>query len=339
MSAENERLRKYILGAQKGAAWLAAQQGDDGSLLPEWGVGSVYKTLWAFIGTGHLREAHLLLNWTRDHLMTAPGEFHVPNENAFEAGQTLYRNAFVVIGALKLGRFDVASPAALQRTLQYQHRSGGFFATIPADGEGQLNPLFAAMGGWTALYFGRYPEAKRAGDYLALIMDLQPGPADELFFVYDTRTGALVADPPAGERLAYRIDATNPRQHFFYSGISAGFLAELYQATGEARYLDYAEKYVAFSRRSGGQAFHWPSKCKDGWGAALVYRITHKPEHLELAQQVADITFLGAQHENGHWDDFVVPFHDDYTGVTLPGLEITAEFTFELMEVVKGLSI
>ncbi len=335
----NERLRKYILAAEKGASWLAAQQNDDGSVLPEWGVGSVYKTLIAFINTGHWREAHLLLNWTKENLMMAPGEFHAENEGAFETYQTLYRNAYVVIGALKLGRFDVASEAALRRVLEYQDDSGGFFPTMPEDGEGRLQPHWAAMGGWTALYFGRYVEARRAGDFIAKVIDLQPEPEDKLFFVYDTRTGGLITNPPPGDAVGYRVDAKDPEQRFFQAGISAAFLSDLCSATQDARYLHYAEKYMSFSLRcSDPRSFRWPSKCKDGWGAAAVYSLTRNPKYLELAQKVADITFLESQHENGSWDDWVPPFPDLGTGVRIPGVELTAEFTFQLMEVVKGLS-
>jgi len=335
----NERLRRYILAAHKGASWLSAQQNDDGSIFPEWGVGSVYKTLIAFINTGHLREAHLLLNWTKDNLMTAPGEFHAENEGAFETYQTLYRNAYVVIGAQRLGRFDVASEAALERILEYQDDSGGFLATIPEDGKAQLQPHWAAMGGWAALYCGHYAEARRAGDFIAKLMDLQPEPEDKLFFVYDTSTGGLITSAPAGNAVGYWIDTKDPEQRFFQAGISAAFLVDVYLATQDSRYLSYAERYVNFSLRcSDPRSFRWPSKCKDAWGAAAVYSITRNPDYSRLAQRVADVTLLGSQHENGSWDEWVPPFPDLGAGVRLPAVELTAEFTFEIMEVVKGLS-
>ena len=54
--------------------------------------------------------------------------------------------------------------------------------------------------------------------------------------------------------------------------------------------------------------------------------------------KVGDVTFLEAQHKDGSWDELLFPLNDDMSGIVLSNYELTAEFTFELCEIIKSLT-
>jgi hypothetical protein len=82
----------------------------------------------------------------------------------------------------------------------------------------------------------------------------------------------------------------------------------------------------------------WPSKCKVGWGAAVLYRVTREEKYKSLAEKVADRTFCGAQLADGGWPGMQFPVSDDFTSVEISPDEISAEYTYELMEIAGGLA-
>src|SRR5262245_54486665 len=72
--------------ANRGIAWILAQQRADGSFCaPEDGIGSYYKVPYALALAGQLRPAHRLLNWVSQHHFAADGNFRAPERKAREA--------------------------------------------------------------------------------------------------------------------------------------------------------------------------------------------------------------------------------------------------------------
>ena len=116
-----------------------------------------------------------------------------------------------------------------------------------------------------------------------------------------------------------------------------GYLADLYRATQSKKYLQAAVKMFDFEKGMNPRSFSWPCKCKVGWGAALLYSVTGDPDHRKMAEKVADVTFLKTQCRDGSWEQMNFPTHDDGRGHLSSSLEVTAEFTFELSEIVKAL--
>jgi hypothetical protein len=169
-------------------------------------------------------------------------------------------------------------------------------------------------------------------------VDIQPRAEEEFYYVYDASRGEVVTHFPMDERINYVIQTDRVKQHLFHLGAPMGFLADLYQGTGERKYLTGSAAYFDFCSRLNEESFRWPSMCKNGWGAALLYRAKRLAKYREFAEKVAEITLLKAQNEDGSWDDFKVLTDNKGSGFTAPAVQITSEFVFELAEIAKGLS-
>jgi hypothetical protein len=129
-------------------------------------------------------------------------------------------------------------------------------------------------------------------------------------------------------------------------------LADVYSATGERKYLDAALELARYEGRCDPAQLFWPSKCKVCWGAAQLYRLTMAPEHRKTAANVARVTFMAAQRQNGGWPHLFYPLREtgawrkvvyadpkvevpekikkDGSYCWLSGYELTGEFLGEL---------
>ncbi|MGC8961434.1 MAG: hypothetical protein ACP5K1_03195, partial [Candidatus Bathyarchaeia archaeon] len=286
----NSKVRRYVDAAVRGAEWLADRQLGDGSIRPELGLGPMYKAVAALSYAGKVAEANRLLNWLKCNALIRPGEFRLAfNPGGSDGAETsFYPNAWIMLGSLKLMRFDMASLEAMDRLSGYQMDCGGFVSNLKG---GRVDILNTAMGGWISLYYGRTSQAERAGRLLIRMAELQPEPG-KLYYVYDCGGDDLLTVIPENRWMTHVVDTSKPEQHFYHSGIAMVLLSDLYKATGKTGYLEAAEEvYFKISSSSGAESFKWPSKCKDGWGAALLYQAAGKPEHRLLAEKVADETF------------------------------------------------
>ena len=196
------------------------------------------------------------------------------------------------------------------------------------------------MGGWACLYAGQYQAAIRAAEFLARIVGIQREMESRFYIYYDPESDALVTDFPADESISYTCDVHRSRQHFFFVGAPIGYLADVYKTTGDRRFLDAALRYFDFESRTNPKGFSWPSKCKSGWGAAVLYSVTQEPAVRQLAEKVANETFLATQEADGSWPTFHYPTKDDHSAfIEVSMAELTAEYVFELTEIVRGLSL
>ena len=334
-----DKIQTYMAAAQRGAAWLISQQSEDGSLWKHKGLDSCFKASWALTATGHVAEASRLLNWAKEHAMPRPGDFYLPDETQDEKDWRFYRNCFFLIGAQKSGRFDITNAAAIRRLLEYQHPCGGFRGNVDESPSRVLDPLLTCLGGWACLYAGQHEAAIHAAEFLLHMMKIQHEIESRFYILYDPEADALVTDFPADESISYTCDIHRSKQHFFFVGAPMGYLSDVYKRTGEQRFLDGARRYFEFESRTHPEGFSWPSKCKSGWGAALLYSVTGEEAPRQLAERVADETFLATQEADGSWPTFRYPTRDDLsTSIEISKAELTAEFVFELTEIARSLA-
>jgi len=241
---------KFMEGAQRGAAWLIAQQSEDGALWKHKGLDACFKAPWALVATGRVAEASRLLDWAKKYAMPRPGDFYLPDETQAEKDWRFYRNCFFLIGAQKSGRFDVANAAAIRRMLEYQHPCGAFLGNVDESPSRVVNPLLTSLGGWTCLYTGQHEAAIRAAEFLLHMMEIQHEIETRFYIHYDPEADALITDFPADESVSYTCDMDRPKQHFFFVGAPIGYLSDVYKRTGEQRFLDGALRYFEFESRS-----------------------------------------------------------------------------------------
>ena len=200
-------------------------------------MASVYKTTFALVATGRLHAAWRLMDYIAKNYMTEPCEFHADNDNERDDWMAYYRNCYVLIAALRLGRFDIASPTAIKHFLRYQHQSGVFCGSFERSKRRQINTLFTCMGGWICLYAAQWRCAVAAGDFIIRLIKNQPAMPRRFYVETEARTGQCIVDFDPGTGIAHFVNQKRACQNFFYSGAMMGFLADLYRATEKINIL------------------------------------------------------------------------------------------------------
>jgi DNA-directed RNA polymerase specialized sigma subunit len=112
-------------------------------------------------------------------------------------------------------------------------------------------------------------------------------------------------------------------QFFFQPGAAAGFLARLYQATGETQWLDLAQEYMRFVEGADDYLFRLLRAGKVGWAAAVLYKLTGDPKYKEIAGRIGS-NLIACQAESGYW----TVLQGDQ-----PSNEVTAEMVIWLDEI------
>ncbi|MEW5980503.1 MAG: prenyltransferase/squalene oxidase repeat-containing protein [Acidobacteriota bacterium] len=315
--------------------WLLAHQAEDGSVSPrEAGVDAYYKLPYTLGLMGELGAANLLLDWIRDYQMTSTGDFRGTRQRSrlsFHSNWSTYANCWIVLGAHRLGRFDV-SLRGIDYILRYQRPCGGF-SSMALTGEGEvIEPVCTAWGGLAALSVGRIESACKAGDCLVEMVRRQPDP--RRFYFRMTVEGRLITEYPEPERLFYFVAADQEKEIYYNLGIAMILLGRLYQATSESKYLSSCEDLLAFSQRCAADVYASPPSGKLGLGCAILFSISRNPAAKEAASAVADY-LVATQGQEGYWR-----LPDDPLYAQIPGrheldllLDVTAEFTSFLAEI------
>ncbi len=317
----------------RGIAYLLTRQRDDGAVgapETEGGLGPYYKTIWALAAGGQTEASNRLATWVRDNVQTESGDFTGPLRGTMHDSNYAYPNAWLLIGAQKLGRFDLfARGMTFLATLQHPE-TGGFRMQRDRDDAIQ-DVLNASQAGNALLLDGRADDALRVGAFLRMMWDAQPHPERELFFVYKPGIGLRTEFPSDRQRMhSIRIDA--PRQMYFNIGIAAAFLSRLTMATGDAAWAALGKRYLEIGFNVLDEMYETAQVGKVGWGAALVYGVTGEERYRALAERVG-AAMIAQQTESGGWDNT--------GGYANEGIrtEVTAEFAVLLDEMAGGLAM
>lgn len=326
-------LRPLLEARDSAARYLGARQREDGLIgEPEWGMRSYYKAVWAFAAAGRTREASRLLAWVRRHNFdAASGDFR----GQYPRGEGLervypYANAWLTIGAQKLGAFDIARRAADFLVTIQDPEGGGFRARLDvAPEEAPRDVLSSSQAGLACLFTGRMGNARFAANFLRTLIDDQPQPESALYFV--RQRGRLRTDFEPEHARFFVVRVGEPRQPYFQMGIAASFLCRMSMTSGENAHLETAKRYLEPAFKCGEEMYETAQVGKVGWGAALVYQITGEERYRELAVRVAE-ALLAQQNADASWDD---------TGgfsTHAARYEVTAEFIVLLDEIVQALT-
>ena len=320
LHAEKQAVEDMIarMGAAmtRGCNWLVSQFAPHGPIMSAHDVSYCHKVTWGLFEDGRLEACEQILDWLDSHAKQGVARYFFPEEPPFNrVMQLLYR--FLTFGkvaeALRHPKFTTDEIRA--EVLTYQHPSGGVYGNKDeAEYRATVNPLITSFLTEWALPAGLMEPAKRSGDFLAMMVELnephmsaEPG---RFYYLWDTATEQLVTEAKPGEDLNCFVDTEGAKQHFYHIGCALAALADLYAATGEARYLAAAEKLAEFETRLNPEGLYWPSWCKIGWGSAELYRVTGKPRDRVAAANVSLVTFMGAQTAAGGWEDMYYPLRD-----------------------------
>lgn len=288
--------------ALMGSRWLLRHQNKDGSWigLNQPNVDGYHKVLWSFMSTGQLAAAHRTADYIIQNFMTADGDF-LPRENlGIKEMYYLYPNAYFIIGAMKASRNEITIPSLRFLLSQQNPDHGGFYSRYSTpDREDISDTISTSMAALACLEAGHLNAARKAANFLADIIDLQPSPKDRFF----TAVGSdkkLVTDVKDNTEAPFRIIHVNVENEYWHAlGIPFAFLVRLAEDTGETRYFDLARWYFDFQQRC---ANPWDCSYsgKAGWGCAVLYRRTGNPIYRDISLYIAD-NIVSEQRPDGNW--------------------------------------
>jgi hypothetical protein len=324
--------KKFWKHALIGRRWLVKHQNPDGSWIGLDGpkVDAYYKASWALMATGQPTAAHRALNYAQQHFLTADGDFLPRGHPWLTEVHYLYPNAYLIIGSMIAGRYEIATPGIRFLLSNQNPDHGGFYSRRTDPGQRNLSDTMSAgAAGLACLAAGEIDAARRVADYLAYIVDLQPAP-DDRFFTTIEADGRLRTDvKDDAESFLRIIDVQKENQCWYAVGLPFAYLSQLAEATCEARYRELAQWYFDFQLRC---VDPWDglSSGKAGWGCAMLYRITGEERYRDIALHIAH-KIISRQNPDGGWGSFRKGFgRAGQPALTSQDVDLTAEFTLWL---------
>jgi len=295
-------MSKYFNAVEKGTRWLLQLQNKDGS----YGNGVIeleayYKSPLAFAETNHVLQGQKVIQWIVEKYRTPAGHFYDSlNDISFQRHCDLYQDLWIIWGAWRLGQFGIAQ-TGLDFVLRFFDKtSGGFQSSITDDISTARRELRStALGGLVSLITGNIEVAKAAGEFLAKIIDMQPGPTLGFFLMLDAN-GKLVTDFPVEEERFFVVTSRQKQPLYYALGLAVAFLAKLSYITHEPQYITIAQKYLSICERYGIEILQHHYSGKLGWGLAMLYNITGEIKYKELAFVVLEY-LAELQFPTGEW--------------------------------------
>jgi len=315
----------------RGTRHLLEQQHADGSFgdPPADGLGPYYKSLWALAAAGEPEAANRLATWIAANVQTAEGDFAGPFRGTLMDRAYPYPNAWIVAGAQKLGRFDIARPGA-EFILTLQHAEEGGFRTARNNESAPHDIQCSTQSGNALLMTGHIAQCKDIGRFMRTLWQAQPDPENALHIIYKPGEGIKTGFPEDRQRL-YTVQLGRPRQAYFNMGIAAAFLAKLTMATADREWVELGKRYLDLAFKFGDDMYETAQVGKVGWGAALVFACTREQRYLDLAERVGE-ALIAQQTGGGAWDN---------TGGWVNQAirtEVTAEFIVLLDEMIAAIA-
>ncbi len=338
MPTTTDRIASYRAATEKAGAWLANAQQPDGSYGP--GVETLGDLETAGIClqlTGHTEHAWRLLRHICKTYLRADGSFDQPQDEMTLAEWT-YAPAWTTISAHLNGFFDLSYPA-MDAILRFQDpKTGGLFGhpRAQAQGEGVIIPSVTANGGLAAITTGRIAEARRIGDYILALLAAQPDFEHCFYPFYDTRYGLITnTAPELGPDYFGTFERSAPAQHYWLPGLLMAFLAELYLATGEQKYLDGAIAFFQFGQGCHDDLFSNTLNHQYLWGCARLYHASGNPHCLETAMRIADFLARIQEPDGTWWHSGFIPIREQQTPIGT--VDVTSQFCIWLVKLLQVL--
>ncbi|MCY3959829.1 MAG: hypothetical protein OXG65_16275 [Chloroflexi bacterium] len=318
-SQRRSAIQRLTETRRRGAEWLLARVGPDGSVGPLDEGFRFYRLPWSLTVSGHTHAATAVCGWIREHMLTPDGDFDRGHRRLYDA--YAYRNATLVYGAHMARQFDISS-RGLGFVLSMQDESSGGFAN-DRDPDGTLGDVmdlpYTCGCGLACIALGRLDTARQVYRFLVRVWNEQADVSERLYYSYSRRRQAVITDYDEQDVFWHVVESQEPRaQRWTVGGLSAAFLCRLYLVDPNPDYLALARDFQQFSIQSTPQQFEFPQVCKSGWGASLLFQVTGEEPYAAWAVKLAH-WFADTQTHDGSW----VFDRDPTEGRTL---ELTAEF-------------
>ena len=295
----------YRQSSEKSANWLLTLINPDGTVNPaEKGSIAYYKLPWALILAGKTLEAKKIIDWTIKETLAEDGDLKSDKRQKFHLDYYTYPNAWICLASHLLSLFDISYPTWEYIQSHQDPQTGGYCSKAPyAPGKDNLqDAISTAWCSIVGLHLGRLEEAKKAGQFLKDLLEIQPN-FDEEFFYYWYPQKGLVTEKPAEEpdERFIRINRNDKEENFYYIlGAVVSFLAKLAAITKDKQHLDLAEAYCDFIIRAAERPPHTESCGKLCYATTNLYRASGDKKYLEMAEKFMQ-SLLEIGEEDGSW--------------------------------------
>jgi len=346
------QLDRYAATIQKTAKWA---RDNAEKLLAEKDLQAHYKAPYFWNSVGDPQRAGMWRKLVGERFLQADGDFRTAADlkgfisfPATLTNQYIYSNGWLIAGMIKLGAYDIAHKGlAFVEKFQDPKLGGCYYAFDPRTqviDKRLLDSSSTSAAGLAFLACGRLAEARKAGDFLLRLLELQPHP-DEFFFSCMTQDGGVYTDVMKSENqwdegsrkqkcLSAKEDAHN--ELTWLIGKPNKFLTRLYTATGEGKYLEAAKVCFEFFHKLDDRKWTNYASCKTMWSGAEMYRITGEKRYAETATKLLDF-YCQTQAASGSWVHTL--WYKDEAAQSFPWTaDITCEYGAEFSDVVYELS-
>lgn len=328
-------IRNYRQSVFSALKWLLAQQNTDGTIKPtEHGLNTFHKVPYAFAVTGQMERGSRLCSWVQENALDEEGDFagRSHREGPLSAFYH-YANSWLIMGAHRLGQFGLSLRGADFLTTLQHPQTGGFLTLGPDSSlDGMQDLMTSALAGLALLTTGKVAEAEAVGGFLISMYDRQPRVGTHLLFVQQ-KGDRLVNEWPEDQAPAFALTLRSAGQWYFVPGLAGGFLAKLYDVTGNEEYLRVAQAYIQFADSSGNDRYEGPNAWWFGWGAAMVYASTGVATYRRITEAVCD-QMIASQMSNGSWAAGSMGYEPP-----APIVDATAEAVVAMAEMLQSLVI
>lgn len=341
-------LEKYLKTIRKTVEWTEKNWD---AIVNEADIQGHYKALYFALSVGDMEKAAKFREIICNRFLRSDGDFRMEeNCKGFKLfpclppNRYIYPNGWIVVGLQRLGLYGFAKQG-LDFMLRFQDDlTGGFFHSFdPVKKEVDKSSVCcscSSSAGLACLACGRIENAKRAGDFLLRLLELQPEPK-KYFFSCMNPDGTLHTDvfrnenqwDPKGRKqkcLSAVDDGLN--ELTWLTGKPSKFLARLYATTGEKKYLDGAIRAFDFFHCLDKNAWKNYASCKTMWAGTELYRLTGEQRFLDTALRIADF-FCESQTEEGAWVH-TLWYKDEKEQPLSMTMDITFEFGSEISDLV-----
>lgn len=297
-------LQAYETAFQKATQWVGATLKDEGSLGENCqDVLAYYKVPYLFSLSGLQEPAHRVLNFMSSNFFQVEksGQAHVGAQNVLKGlkDEGIHALAWIIIGAHRLGRFDLSYPLSQDLRGYYDPSQGAFTNCAPCgQAEAVLDVLSSALLGWMYLFLGDLNKAKRAGNFLQRALSLQTSLPTPFYLRMDDK-GRFISnfDP---QQAAHFVIQSHHQSPFVYKHLSlmVGVLVNIFWVTQEESYLRSAKAYQEVA-----QTVPENGMCGQlAWGPAVLAKVTQEQRFIDQCTQIMDAV-LAQQEQDGRWGD------------------------------------
>ncbi|XP_060608400.1 uncharacterized protein LOC132760434 [Ruditapes philippinarum] len=334
-------MEQFLKASNKTSQLLAGNVAADGSLKDDDvrnDLCSQYKLTTLLAISGYTMEAHILLDRIKKNFMQANGDFiSYPEKNEIGRKSSSfpmthfwsYMNAWIAMGAQRLGRFDISFPAfEFCKTFFNPDYNLACVteAFDEANGDSTMDTLSTAHFGLLSLYMGDLEKAKLCGEGLLNLKAVQPNLENELLLRMSVKTGALIANPPKNMEPFFVVKRDSPNQLYFFLGYHGIFMTKLYQVTKDQIFLDSAKAMINFALACHESIYTFSFSHKVAYASALLAVETKEEKYCTLALKIGEY-LISMISEDGYFCKEMEPIdkYDQSTEIAIWLREINNE--------------